>query len=169
MAGNPFLQDLDPAGVPDPVTPADGPSDAAGWAKVTPSGAGPAPYDLNAPQDIDGITAAFNAANDLTGAGVLYPKGPRQQEAAAIMDSVQGFGAANVITGFPDYETADIMPPAQPGYMYPGEYPGTTQDVPGYGMGGGIDGVTPETGDMGGGAGLGYPGTTQDGVPQYGT
>jgi hypothetical protein len=92
-----------------PVTPADSPSDAAGWASVTPSGQGTAPYDIQAPMD-GSISGKFDAANSLSGAGVLYAQGPRQQEAHALLTSPQGAGAMNVITGFPDYESANVMP-----------------------------------------------------------
>ncbi len=91
------------------VTPADSPSDAAGWASVTPSGQGTAPYDIQAPMD-GSIGGKLNAANALSAAGVLYPQGPRQAEARAILESPQGAGAMNVIAGFPDYESADVMP-----------------------------------------------------------
>lgn len=171
--GTPFFQNLDPQAAPDPVTPHDGPSDPAGYAKVTPAGIGGAPYDISAPQDIDGIAAALDAANALTGAGVLYPRGPRQHEAEAILESPQGAGSSDVFAGFPDYENQDLRPPD---YETPiqgaGFHPGTTQGgIPFYGSGegAGIEGVIPETGSMGGGAGLGYPGTTQDGLPVYGT
>ena len=167
---SPFFQSLDPSAAPDAVTPADSPSSPEGWASVSPSGIGPAPYDIAAPQEIAQITGAVAAAGALTGAGIVYPVSPRQAETRAFMDSPQGSGAANVITGFPDYESADISPgPAmQNPVQGAGDYPGTTQDVPMYGMGGGIPGVTPETGSMDD-ASLGYPGTTQDGVPKYGT
>ena len=152
------------------MTPADTPSSPSGYAEVTPHGRGPAPYDINAPQDIAGIQAAFNAANDLAGAGVLFPKGPRQREAQAILESPQGADSSNVLAGFPDYENNNITPPPLVNPIHgAGDYPGTTQAVPQYGVGGGVEGVSPDSGSMGQGAGLGYPGTTQDGVPKYGT
>src|SRR5215469_17148397 len=117
MAGNPFFQNLDPDAAPDPVTPYGGPGDPTGYAKVTPPGTGPAPapYDISAPQDIAGITAAVQAAMNLTGgqegastgAGIPNRDSPRQAEAAAILDSPQGAMSSNVFSGFPDYENQD--------------------------------------------------------------
>lgn len=50
---------------PDPVTPADTPSDPAGYAMVTPHGQGTAPYDIQAPaEDLSG--AFHSATNALT-------------------------------------------------------------------------------------------------------
>ena len=100
MAGNPAYQNLDPAGAPGPVTPADGPGDAAGWAAVAPHGPGTAPYDIAAPLDTAAITAAFDAANALTGAGFLYPQGPRQAAAQHLLDSPQGFSAGGGTSGY---------------------------------------------------------------------
>ena len=191
---NPFFTSLDPASAPDPVTPQGAPSDPAGYAKVTPPGTGPAPavYDISAPQDIAGITAAVEAAGRLsggqegaaTGAGHLYPSGPRQAEALAILDSPQGAGSSNVLAGFPDYESSDVSPganmenPIQGTGTLPGStpYPGTMQGgVPqfmaglGASAGGGLPGVPPESGSMAPSAGGDYPGTMQDGLTKYGT
>jgi hypothetical protein len=105
-----FFSGLDPEAAPDPVSPRDGPSSPAGWAQVTPHGPGPAAYDIAAP--LEDLAAAVEAAGRLSGAGIVYPQGPRQAEAQALLDSGQGYGAHNVISGFPDYESADIMPPA---------------------------------------------------------
>jgi hypothetical protein len=169
-----FFQSLDPAGAPDPVTPQDTPGDAAGWAEVTPHGRGPAPYDIAGPQDIGGIAAAVEAAGHLAGAGIVYPQGPRQDEAAALLTSPQGAGAMNVTSGFPDYESSDVSPGGNmenPVQGQGGGYPGTTQgDVPmfGDGLGTGVSGVPPEGGNMGPG-GLDYPGTVQSGLTKYGT
>lgn len=174
----------DPAAAPDPVTPTGGPGDPAGYAKVTPAGAGPAPapYDISAPQDIAGITAALGGANALAGAGVLYPAGPRQAEARALLDSAQGAPAMSVTSGFPDYETTDIRPGANMENPVQGQgpagppYPGTTQGgVPqftaglGAGAAGGLPGVPPEDGSMTPSKGGNYPGTVQDGLAKYGT
>jgi hypothetical protein len=175
VSGNPFFQNLDPDAAPSPVTPQDTPANAAGWAKVTPPGAGPAPYDISAPQDIPGITAAVAAAGALTGAGVVYPEGPRQREAGAILFSPQGAESSDVFAGFPDYENADIRPPAleTPVQGEMGTYPAENTYQPGIaqftaGLGAGVEGVRPETGDMGPG-GMNYPGTVQDGLQKYGT
>lgn len=170
-----FFQSLNPAGAPDPVTPADGPGDAAGWAAVTPPGRGPADYDISAPQDIAGITGAFNAAGALTAGAEndIYPSSPRQRETRDLLESPQGYGAVNVTTGFPDYENTDIAPGAD--LVTPiqgmGAYPGTYQDgIPKYGAdeGGPVPGAPP-AGSMADSAGGDYPGTTQDGLTKYGT
>lgn len=173
MSGNPFYQDLDPASPPDPVTPAGSVSSPEGYAAVTPAGRGPAGYDISAPQDIGGIAGTFSAANDLAGAGVLYPFGPRQQQSRELLDSPQGSGAVSVTAGFPDYEDTDVNPGAnmENPIQGAGTYPGTRQDgVPMYGAGdenGPLPGAPP-AGSTGPG-GLDYPGTTQSGIPTYGT
>ncbi len=181
---SPFFQTPDPAGAPDPVTPADGPGDPAGYGGVTPHGQGTAPYDISGPQDIAGITGAVTAAMDLSGgaegagpgAGIPDRDSPRQQEAAAILDSPQGAASSNVFSGFPDYENQDLRPGADLATPIQGEmgaYPAgsTTQDgIPMYGgqEGAGVEGVPPEGGDMGPGGGD-YPGTTQAALTKYGT
>lgn len=177
---SPFFQSLDPMAAPSPITPMDGPSDAAGWAEVTPHGMGPASYDISGPQDIAGIEAAVQAAMNLSGgaegsgpgAGIPDRHSPRQMQAEAILESPQGADSSNVFAGFPDYENADLRPselvtPIQGA----GTYPGTLQEgVPMYGAqeGAGIEGVPPGGGNMGPAA-PGYPGTTQDGLAKYGT
>ena len=174
--GTPFFQDLDPQGAPDPVTPHDGPSDPAGWAKVTPEGIGTAPYDIAGPQDIAGIGAALDAATGLTGAGVLYPQGPRQREAQAILESPQGAESSDVFAGFPDYESSDVRPGADletPIQGQMGAYPVSNTYQPGItqfddGLGAGVEGVPPEHGSMDTPGGN-YPGTTQGGLRTYGT
>ncbi|HSZ41806.1 MAG TPA: hypothetical protein VK817_17765 [Trebonia sp.] len=179
--GTPFFQSPDPAGAPDPVTPADGPSDPAGWAQVTPSATEPAPYSISGPQDIAGIGAALAAAMDLSGgaegagpgAGIPDRHSPRQAEAEAILMSPQGAGAMNVTSGFPDYESSDISPGAnmENPVQGAGTYPGTRQDdvqVFDDGLGSGVTGVPPEGGSMDSPV-TGYPGTTQSGLTKYGT
>lgn len=166
MAGNPFFQDLDPYAVPDAVTPYDTPSSAGGYAGVTPPGTGPAPapYSISAPQDIPGITAAVQAAMNLTGgeegtgidvatqaamsipgyspgsgavgAGIPDRDSPRQAAAEAFMTSPQGSGAVSITAGFPDYENTDVSP-------------GANMENP-------IQGHTAD-----------YPGTLQAGIPKY--
>jgi hypothetical protein len=188
MAGNTFFQNLDPQVAPDPVTPAATPSEPAGYAMVTPPGTGaaPAPYDISAPQNIAGITASFNAANALTGgqegagtgagsAGMPNRNSPRQQQAAAILDSPQGAESSNVFAGFPDYENQDLRPGGNmenPIQGHTADYPGTTQaGITQFtaGFSAGLPGVPPETGSMSASGGGDYPGTTQDGLPVYGT
>lgn len=66
------------------ITPADSPSAPGQYAGVPVSG-----MDIQAPQaDLSG---AFDAANAVAGAGVLYPQGPRQAMTEALMQSPQGF------------------------------------------------------------------------------
>lgn len=180
MAGNPFFQNLDPNPVPDPVTPHGDPSNPEGYAKVTPTGIGPAPYNIAAPQDIAGITAALNGATALTGghegattgAGMPWRDSPRQQQAAAILDSPQGASSTNVFAGFPDYENSDVRPqsdgPLGPIQGHTSDYQGTMQDgLEKYGgPARGLEGVPPEGGNMG--PGIGCPGTVQDGITTYG-
>ena len=105
MAGNPFLQNLDPYAVPDPVTPAASPSDPEGFASVTPHGQGPAPYNIQDPAYTGGglqaeVTAAFDGSIAVGGAGVLYPMGPRQAESAQMLNSPQGFSAGGGTSGY---------------------------------------------------------------------
>ena len=80
------------------ITPADTPSSPSDYAGVTPHGQGTAPYDIQAAQQDLSATAA--AAEALTGAGVLYPQGPRQAETARLMNSPQGYADFNITAGF---------------------------------------------------------------------
>jgi len=140
-----FFQGLDPQGAPDPVTPADSPGDAAGYSGVTPDGQGTAPYDISAPQDIGGIEAALTAAMDLSGGG-------------------EGSGPG---AGIPDRDSprqqeseAILMSPAgAPAMNVTSGFPDyESSDIdPGANMENPIQGHTGE-----------YPGTMQDGIPQYG-
>jgi len=122
---------LDPAGPPPNITPRDTPSNPAGYAQVTPRGTGPAPapYDIQAPQD--DLAAMTSAAGAISGAGVVYPRGPRQMATETLMQSPQGFavGGYDIQQGFAggggdgwpnDVEPADLMTPDQ-GQM--GTYP----------------------------------------------
>ena len=66
---------------------------------ITPSDSPSAPelynavpvQDMNIQAPQADLTGAFNAANDLAGAGVLYPVGPRQAETEVLLSSPQGF------------------------------------------------------------------------------
>jgi len=97
---------LDPAAAPDPVTPQATPSDPRGYAMVTPSGTGPAPYNIQAP--MDDLTAAVQASMDLTGGSEGAPTGaglpdrmsPRQSAAQHLMDSPQGFNSGGGTSGW---------------------------------------------------------------------
>lgn len=174
----PFFQGLDPAGVPSPITPADS---APGRPPVPGGGMGTAPYDIAAPQDIAGITAAATAARELSGgaegvgpgAGFANVSSPRQAEARAILESPQGADSSNVFSGFPDYENADLRPNTdlETPIQGMGYHPGTTQDgITQFtgGLGAGVEGVPPEGGSMSTPGGS-YPGTVQDGLQKYGT
>lgn len=175
MADDPFYANLDPSAAPDPVTPSDSPPlrppiPGDSWT-------GTAPYDIAAPQDIQGIAAAANAAGALTDGGICYGVGPRQTETRdGILGTPQGIGAENVLAGFPDYESADIRPgtelddaPIQGEMTYP--VSNTYQEgIPMFNgrLGAGVEGVPPEGGSMGDRPGA-YPGTGQSGLPTYGT
>lgn len=137
---NPEYQSLDPGGSPDPVTPADGPGDAAGWAAVAPDGGGPAGYDIAAQLDEAAITAACDAAGAVSGAGIVYPRGTRQAAAAELLYSPQGFSAGTGTSGYdipqgfsgePDESWANNVQASsvlETPVQGSGDYPGTVQD-----------------------------------------
>ena len=144
-----YYQGVDPAGAPDPITPREGPADPSGWAQVTPSGPGPAPYDIQDNGWEGAITAATDAAAAVSGAGVVYPAGTRQAAAARLLDSPQGFNAGGGTSGY------DITPgwSGEPDESWPNNpQPGAILETPIQGQGG-------------------YPAdsTTQDGLQTYGT
>ena len=172
-----FYQSLNPDTPPSPVTPSASPPIRPGVGPVGDSWVGTAPYDISAPQDIPGISAAVEAAGRLTGAGIVYPQGPRQRATNnGILDTPQGADSANVFDGFPDYENEDLRPNADLETPIQGEmgtYPQSSTYQPGItqftaGLGAGVEGVRPEQGSMGPGGGE-YPGTMQDGLQKYGT
>ena len=137
---SPFYQSPDPAAAPDPVTPADGPGDPAGYAMVTPSGRGPAPYDIQAGMDEAAIAAGCDAAGAVSGAGIVYPRGTRQAATEGLLDSPQGFSAGSGTSGYdipqgwtgePDESFVNNAQPAailETPIQGTGDYPGTTQD-----------------------------------------
>ena len=104
--GNPFFQAPDPASPPDAVTPQASPADPAGYGMVTPHGQGPAPYDIQAPmEDLTGVyqqslAVAGGQEGASAGPGLPDRMGPRQAQAAALLDSPQGTGAMDVTAGF---------------------------------------------------------------------
>jgi hypothetical protein len=138
----PYYQNPDPAAAPSPITPADSPGDEAGWSMVTPAGQGTAPYDIAAPLDEAGITAATDAAGVVAGAGIVYSQGIRQRETQVLLDSPFGFSAGSGTSGYditagwsgePD-ESWDNNP--QPGVLLEtpvqgqmGTYPASTSTV----------------------------------------
>jgi hypothetical protein len=66
------------------ITPSDSPSSPSDYAGVAVSG-----FDIQAPPP--DVTGAFNEANATAGQGVLYPRSERQDQAKALLESVQGF------------------------------------------------------------------------------
>src|SRR5258708_2124663 len=92
------VQPLDPIAANDPVTPRDTPSSPAGYASVTPHGAGPAPYNIQA--ESPDLSGTFDAANALTGAGVLYAQSPRQAATERLLSSPAGFRDFDIYGGF---------------------------------------------------------------------
>jgi hypothetical protein len=98
----PFYQSLDPQPAPDPITPRTPSADPAGFNSVTPHGQGPAPYDIQADLGAgqNEITAAFDSANAVAGAGVLYPQGPRQRETQVLLESPAGFAVGSGTSGY---------------------------------------------------------------------
>jgi hypothetical protein len=97
MAGNPEYQSPDPAAAPPKVTPADTPSSPL-YGTVTPHGQGPAPYDIQAPTE--DLSGALEAAGRLSGAGVVYPQGPRQAMTETLLSSAQGYGEQDIDAGY---------------------------------------------------------------------
>jgi len=98
---SPYYQSLDPASPPSPITPADSPGDAAGYAMVTPHGQGTAPYDIQALDGLEeSITAAADGAGMVSGAGIVYPQGTRQRETEVLLDSPFGFSSGGGLSGY---------------------------------------------------------------------
>ena len=98
---SPYYQSLDPASPPSPITPADSPGDAAGYAMVTPHGPGTAPYDIQALDGLEeSITAAADGAGMVSGAGIVYPQGTRQRETEVLLDSPFGFSSGGGLSGY---------------------------------------------------------------------
>jgi hypothetical protein len=83
------------------ITPADSPSSPEGYAGVSPHGRGTAPYDIQDSHDVPAaVQAAFDGANAVAGAGVLYGMGPRQRETEALLSSPQGYQDFDITSGF---------------------------------------------------------------------
>ena len=144
MAGNPEYQSLDPQGAPDPVTPAAGPGDPAGYGMVTPHGRGTAPYDIQADNGQAAIQAAYDSAGAVSAAGVsVYgTQSPRQAATEQLLYSPQGFSAGGGLSGFdilqgwsgePDESWAnDVQPPSlleTPIQGQMGTYPSATSTM----------------------------------------
>ena len=75
------------------ITPSDSPSAPELYAAVAVSGT-----DIQAPQG--DLSATFDAANAVAGAGVLYPAGPRQQETEKLISSPPGYGEFDITAGY---------------------------------------------------------------------
>jgi hypothetical protein len=97
------------------ITPGDTPSSPEGYAGVTPHGRGTAPYDVQAGNEEAAITSAFNGANAVAGAGVLYSQGPRQAETEALLSSPAGFA----VDGY-DVDAGYHAGPGRPANVEPG-------------------------------------------------
>jgi hypothetical protein len=70
------------------ITPSDSPSSPSNYAGVAVQG-----MNIQAPSPEAEVTAAFSTANDLGGAGVLYPMSERIGQAKTLLESPQGFGS----------------------------------------------------------------------------
>ena len=94
------------------ITPSDSPSNPAAFDMVTPHGRGPAAYDIQAPLSDGEIGGAFDAANAVAGAGVLYAQGPRQSQTETLIQSPQGFatGGYDINAGTTAGWPADVEP-----------------------------------------------------------
>jgi hypothetical protein len=128
----PYYQSPDPQTAPDPVTPQASPSDPSGFAGVTPHGQGPAPYNIQAPlDDLSGVVLAATALTGggegaSTGAGLPDRMGPRQAEAAQLLNSGQGYMEHDITAGFA----------GGGGESWPGNpNPGANRETPIQGMG----------------------------------
>jgi hypothetical protein len=71
------------------ITPPDGPSSPQHYAEVAVQ-----PMNIQADLPEAEVTAAFNQANAMGGAGVIYPRSERIAEAKTLLESPQGFGVA---------------------------------------------------------------------------
>lgn len=85
------------------ITPSDSASAPEQYAAVPVQ-----PMDIQAPQA--DLSATFDAASSLTGAGVLYPSGPRQAQTEALLNSAQGFGEFDVTAGYTGDWPANVEP-----------------------------------------------------------
>ncbi len=128
MSG-PYFQPVDAAGAPDPVTPAAAASSPADFAAVTPHGRGPAGYDIQAP--MPDLAGAYAAAGAITGAGIVYPQGPRQAMTETLMQSPQGFA----LDGY-DIDAGYHAGPGQDGWPANVEPPEAAAQTPDQGHGG---------------------------------
>lgn len=96
------------------ITPSDTPSAPSEYAAMPVAG-----MDIQAPNDEAAITAAYHAAGAVAGAGVVYPHGLRQQQAAGLIQSPQGFAVDgyDVDAGFHGGQGGD---PGWPNNVEPG-------------------------------------------------
>ena len=87
------------------ITPSDSPSSPSGYAGVPVQG-----FDIQASDDLAQIQAAFDATNREMGAGVLYPKGPRQDATERLLESPQGYADFTILEGTTAGWPADVTP-----------------------------------------------------------
>lgn len=85
------------------ITPSDSPSAPSEYSAVPVSG-----WDIQAPQA--DLAGTFDAANAAAGAGALYPKSERQQQAQAVLESPQGYGEFDVTGGYHGDWPANVEP-----------------------------------------------------------
>ena len=75
------------------ITPADSPSSPSDYAAVAVQ-----PMDIQAPQA--DLSAAVEAAGRLSGAGIVYPQGPRQSQTENLLRSPQGYSDFDITAGY---------------------------------------------------------------------
>jgi hypothetical protein len=94
------------------ITPSDSASSPENYAAVSPHGQGTAPYNVQAGNDEAAISAEYDAAGAVSGAGIVYPRGPRQAQAEALISSPQGFavGGYDIDAGSADRWPANVEP-----------------------------------------------------------
>ena len=87
------------------MTPSDSPSSPSDYAGVPVQG-----MDIQAPNDLAQIQAAFDAANRDAGAGVLYPVSERQSETRQLLESPPGYSDFTILGGSTAGWPADVTP-----------------------------------------------------------
>lgn len=87
------------------ITPSDSPSSPEMYNAVPVS-----QVNIQAPQQ--DLTAVVEAAGRLSGAGIVYPQGPRQAETGTMLQSPQGFGSQgyDIDAGYSGTWSGDVEP-----------------------------------------------------------
>jgi hypothetical protein len=93
------------------ITPSDSASSPEDYAAVTPHGRGPAPYEIQAPQMGGEIAAAYGDAGAASGAGIVYPRSPRQDATEQLIMSPPGYADFDILSGSASGWPADVSPP----------------------------------------------------------